>query len=206
MEPERYTLISIRNESDKFIFSTKNHQTGTFETKVDAFVTIIDLLYENLIFPNEAAKLAYEVLEHSILKSSEMKIKGIDGIVESPTKDSNEDLYQDDDSDYFNKVFDACEIRQIYDHIESFPVFCTYLEFQTNPHAIIVVERPIFRKSGNEFDIIISSSIKFYCKEQGWIVVECLYEESQINLLQKEELLDKLEKLHIPEFPLEQMN
>ncbi len=198
MKAQKYQLIPIADQPGKFAFTTENSQSGSFETKIDAFVTIIDLLYEYRIIPKDAASLAVEVLEHEELRESELHIhtSEVSGVL----------TYDDQDSDYYDLVMDACDIRASYDAIKIFPAIHSFLSLPTEPYAIVILEKPIFRKSKNEFDIIIPSSIEFYCKEHGFVVITQLYEEGSLNLLEKEQLLEDLETLHIPDQPLEEMN
>lgn len=198
METKEYKLIAIGDAGEKFAFSATDTQSGSFETKIDAFATIIDLLYEHRIRPKDAARLSLEVLEHEELRASELRIYESDtpGVV----------TYQDDDSDYYNLVMDACDIRANYDSIETFPTIYSFLSVPTEPHAIVIIEKPVFRKNNNEFSIIIPSSIEFHCKEQGFVVITHLYEEGTIDFIEKEKLLEELETIHIPDQPLEEMN
>jgi hypothetical protein len=198
MKTQKYQLMPITDQSGKFAFATEYHQTGIFETKVDAFVTIIDLLYEYRITPNHAGSLAVEVLEHQELHASELRVfkSETPGVL----------TYEDEDSDYYNLVMDACDIRTSYNKIEEFPIIYSFLGSLTNLHAIILLGKPIFRKDKNEFHIIIPSSVEFYCKEHGFVIITTLFDEGQINLIEKEKLLNDLEDTHIPEQPLEYMN
>lgn len=199
MKTKEYKLVAIDDVSEnKFAFTADNTQSGSFETKIDAFVTIIDLLYEHRIRPMDAARLALEVLEHEGLRASELHVYQSEtpGVL----------TYKDDDSDYYNLVMDACDIRANYDTIETFPAIHSFLALPTEPYAIVIIERPVFRKSNNEFDIIIPSSIEFYCKEHGFVVITQLFQEGSIDLLEKEKLLEDLDTLHLPDQPLEEMN
>ncbi len=199
MKTKEYKLVAIDDVSEnKFAFTADNTQSGSFETKIDAFVTIIDLLYEHRIRPMDAARLALEVLEHEGLRASELHVYQSEtpGVL----------TYKDDDSDYYNLVMDACDIRANYDMIETFPAIHSFLALPTEPYAIVIIEKPVFRKSNNEFNIIIPSSIEFYCKEHGFVVITQLFEEGCINFLEKEKLLEDLDTLHLPDQPLEEMN
>ncbi len=199
MKTKEYKLIVVDDVSEnKFAFTADNTQSGSFETKIDAFVTIIDLLYGHRIKPTDAARLALEVLEHEELRASELRVYQSEtpGVL----------TYEDDDSDYYNLVMDACDIRANYDTIETFPAIHSFLALPTEPYAIVIIERPVFRKSNNEFNIIIPSSIEFYCKEHGFVVITQLFEEGSIDLLEKEKLLEDLDILHLPDQPLEEMN